>query len=57
MEISVKFSAEELRLIWQALKLGSIHNPDEAKAEEMSDLMKRVEMLGMITKHETEKKA
>ena len=52
MEISVKFSAEELRLIWQALKLGSIHNKEDNKLEQMNQLAKKVEMIGILTKDE-----
>ena len=48
MEISVKFSQEELILIWQALNLGAIHTPDDVHAKEMNDLGKKIEMISML---------
>lgn len=52
MEISVKFSPEELRLIWQALKLGAIHTPDENKSQQMSELQNKIQILGSLSQEE-----
>ncbi len=52
MEISVKFNQEELKLIWQALKLGAIHVQGEEKSGKMSELQKKIETIGLLSKSE-----
>lgn len=51
MEISIKFTKEELRIMWEALNMGAIHHQDDNISNEMINLMKKVEMLASLSKN------
>jgi hypothetical protein len=50
MEVSVKFTKEELKLIYDALTLGYIHGNNEAQGNKMQELSHKIQMLGALAK-------
>ena len=48
MEVSIKFSPDELRLLWEGLSLGSIHTKEDKKSHDMQDLMIKIEAIGRL---------
>ena len=56
MELSVKFTKEELGLIARALTFGIIHTQDERESEMYKYLERKINLLGQISALEESKK-
>lgn len=48
MEVSVKFTAEELMYLSRALAFGIIHTTDEKESERMRTMDKKIQLLGAV---------
>ena len=48
MEICIKFTDEELKLIWQALSIGAVHCENDIQSQQMLQLMKKMEIIGAL---------
>ena len=51
MELSIKFTEYELKLLWTALTHGIINNADPKISQEMSELQNKIEIIGAIYKN------
>ena len=51
MELSIKFTDQELKLLWTALNYGIIHNTNTQQSNEMSKIQVKIEMIGTINKN------
>ncbi len=53
MEVSVKFTEQEIVLICDALRLGAIHYSDVSNSferQKMNNLSQKIQLLGALTK-------
>jgi len=48
MELSIKFTQEELRIIARSLTFGIIHSDKDAEVAKMQELERKLNMLGAL---------
>jgi hypothetical protein len=50
MEISIKFSDEELKIIYESLRMGYIHSTDDSMSQKMQELSNKIQMITSLQK-------